>query len=83
MKIMRRSIVRISTSEKSWLPYEVMNPVHQRSQYPPSAPFEDDVSGYSEGGCRFMEVWLTKLEDPPGKAAQPRRHRASCSKIAR
>jgi 2-keto-myo-inositol isomerase len=25
--------------------------------------FQDDVAGYSEGGCRAMEVWLTKLED--------------------
>src|SRR5262245_52744183 len=24
--------------------------------------FADDVTGYIEGGCRAMEVWLTKLE---------------------
>src|SRR5947207_13535916 len=24
--------------------------------------FADDVNGYADGGCRAMEVWLTKLE---------------------
>src|SRR5215207_5257256 len=27
-----------------------------------SSSFEEDVVGYSEGGCQAMEVWLTKLE---------------------
>src|SRR5262245_42444934 len=27
-----------------------------------SSSFEEDVLGYSEGGCHAMEVWLTKLE---------------------
>jgi 2-keto-myo-inositol isomerase len=27
-----------------------------------SASFADDVTGYSDGGCHTMEVWLTKLE---------------------
>src|SRR5215510_2273676 len=27
-----------------------------------SSSFEEDVAGYSEGGCQAMEVWLTKLE---------------------
>lgn len=25
-------------------------------------PFADDVTGYADGGCRAIEVWLTKLE---------------------
>ena len=27
-----------------------------------TSPFADDVNGYADGGCRAMEVWLTKLE---------------------
>ena len=27
-----------------------------------STSFADDVSGYADGGCHAMEVWLTKLE---------------------
>src|SRR5215211_2793256 len=27
-----------------------------------STSFADDVAGYADGGCRAMEVWLTKLE---------------------
>jgi 4-hydroxyphenylpyruvate dioxygenase len=27
-----------------------------------SGSFEEDVNGYADGGCRAMEVWLTKLE---------------------
>ncbi len=27
-----------------------------------STSFADDVSGYADGGCNAMEVWLTKLE---------------------
>lgn len=27
-----------------------------------SRTFEEDVNGYADGGCRAMEVWLTKLE---------------------
>src|SRR4051812_41811156 len=26
------------------------------------ASFDDDVAAYADGGCRAMEVWLTKLE---------------------
>ena len=25
-------------------------------------PFADDITGYADGGCRVLEVWLTKLE---------------------
>ena len=27
-----------------------------------STPFAEDVHGYADGGCRALEVWLTKLE---------------------
>jgi sugar phosphate isomerase/epimerase len=27
------------------------------------ASFADDVAGYADGGCRALEVWLTKLEN--------------------
>src|SRR3954451_24070117 len=27
-----------------------------------SGTFAEDVNGYADGGCRAMEVWLTKLE---------------------
>src|SRR6266851_3181823 len=27
-----------------------------------SSTFAEDVTGYADGGCRAMEVWLTKLE---------------------
>src|SRR6516165_9269868 len=27
-----------------------------------SSTFAEDVNGYADGGCRAMEVWLTKLE---------------------
>jgi 2-keto-myo-inositol isomerase len=27
-----------------------------------TSSFADDVNGYADGGCRAMEVWLTKLE---------------------
>src|SRR5919204_3771582 len=27
-----------------------------------SSTFAEDVHGYADGGCRAMEVWLTKLE---------------------
>ncbi len=27
-----------------------------------SSTFAEDVRGYAAGGCRAMEVWLTKLE---------------------
>jgi 4-hydroxyphenylpyruvate dioxygenase len=27
-----------------------------------SCSFEEDVNGYADGGCRALEVWLTKLE---------------------
>src|SRR5437763_4993587 len=27
-----------------------------------SSSFADDIAGYADGGCRAVEVWLTKLE---------------------
>jgi 2-keto-myo-inositol isomerase len=27
-----------------------------------NSPFEDDVADYAAGGCRALEIWLTKLE---------------------
>jgi 2-keto-myo-inositol isomerase len=27
-----------------------------------STPFAEDIAGYADGGCRAVEVWLTKLE---------------------
>ncbi len=37
--------------------------------------FADDVNGYADGGCRAMEVWLTKLETQLEKTSAADTHK--------